>query len=171
MRGAAKVQRPMCREIFPLCCQPVAGICRIVVIALQDRLGVVIVMYEMDPIVTSTRHSGLRYGFCQLRACRQVLRQIVGDISIVIAGNKVDLDKNRAVPEDEAVAYAESVGASHVHTSAKQNKGLDQAFTDLSTRMAKRRKKPGMGPGQARRPIVLVDDNPPPAPKRQGCCN
>lgn len=109
--------------------------------------------------------------FTKVRKWVRELRQIVGDISIVIAGNKVDLDKNRAVPEDEAVAYAESVGASHVHTSAKHNKGLDQAFTDLSARMAKRRNKPNLGPGQARRPIVLVDDNPPPAPKRQGCCN
>ena len=68
------------------------------------------------------------------------LRQIVGnDIDITIAGNKIDLEKHRAVAEDEALSYAESVGATHVYTSAKQNKGLEPAFAKLSERMAKRR--------------------------------
>jgi len=61
------------------------------------------------------------------------LKKIVGnDIIIVIAGNKIDLEKNRAVNEEEAISYAESVGATHFHTSAKANKGLDEVFFSLA---------------------------------------
>ena len=61
------------------------------------------------------------------------LRKIVGnDIILVIAGNKIDLEKNRNVDEQEAIKYAESVGAIHFHTSAKANRGLDDVFNTLS---------------------------------------
>lgn len=61
------------------------------------------------------------------------LRKIVGtNIALTIAGNKVDLVKKRQVNEKEAVAFAKSVGAAHYHTSAKQNKGLEDAFQDLA---------------------------------------
>lgn len=61
------------------------------------------------------------------------LKKIVGnEIILVIAGNKIDLEKNRSVNEQEAISYAESVGASHFHTSAKANKGLDDVFNSLA---------------------------------------
>merc|ERR1719478_1918392 len=63
------------------------------------------------------------------------LRKIVGpDIVIVIAGNKCDLEKQRNVDHEEAVKYAESVGAQHFLTSAKQNKNLDKVFVELTKR-------------------------------------
>jgi Ras-related protein Rab-21 len=65
------------------------------------------------------------------------LRKIVGnDISIAIAGNKIDMEKNRNVNEQEAIKYADSVSAKHFHTSAKANKGLEDVFLDLSQRMS-----------------------------------
>ena len=52
------------------------------------------------------------------------LRKIVGnDIAIAIAGNKSDMEKSRHVDRAAALQYAESVGATHYHTSAKLNKG------------------------------------------------
>lgn len=64
------------------------------------------------------------------------LRKIVGnDIIIAIAGNKCDKEKERAVTEVDAVRYAESVGATHFHTSAKLNKGLDDVFGYIARRM------------------------------------
>ena len=50
-------------------------------------------------------------------------------------------------------SYAESVGATHFLTSAKQNKGLDNVFVDLVKRESARR---GGGAGRARsgRPIM-----------------
>jgi Ras-related protein Rab-21 len=78
--------------------------------------------------------------FNKVRKWVKELRKIVGqDIAITLAGNKVDLEKNRLVPEADATSYAESVGASHYHTSAKLNRGLDEAFDDLTDKMLKRR--------------------------------
>ena len=61
------------------------------------------------------------------------LRKIVGnDIIIAIAGNKIDLEKQRNVSEEEALSYVTSVHATHFYTSAKLNKGLDDVFQDIT---------------------------------------
>ena len=99
--------------------------------------------------------------------------QVGTEIRITIAGNKCDLEKNRAVPEEEALSYSESVGATHVYTSAKLNKGLDDAFAGLSKRMAERRnQKLKERPGSSKRGLVLADEPlfNPVEPKKQGCC-
>ncbi|KAJ8603170.1 hypothetical protein CTAYLR_004614 [Chrysophaeum taylorii] len=100
------------------------------------------------------------------------LRQIVGaEICITIAGNKIDLEKHRAVPEDEALDYARSVNATHVYTSAKQNKGLDHAFLDLADRMCKRRQAQRPPSNPSRKHLLLVDEPAaPPKPKQNNCC-
>lgn len=51
-----------------------------------------------------------------------------------MTGNKIDLEKNRHVSIEEAEAYAQSVGAKHLHTSAKLNKGIDEVFLTLTKR-------------------------------------
>jgi hypothetical protein len=74
--------------------------------------------------------------FLKVKTWVKELRRIVGDtIDIVIAGNKVDLHRNRKVNEADAVHYAKSVGATHYNTSAKLNRGLEDVFIDLSKRM------------------------------------
>ncbi|GMH85069.1 hypothetical protein TL16_g10113 [Triparma laevis f. inornata] len=74
--------------------------------------------------------------FTKVRKWVKELRKIVGgDINIVIAGNKIDLERNRQVEEKEVLEYAKSVGATHFYTSAKQNLGLEECFTDLATKM------------------------------------
>lgn len=99
------------------------------------------------------------------------LRKIVGnDIVIVIAGNKVDLEKNRNVNEQEAIQYAESVGAAHFHTSAKANRGLDEVFNSLATKMLEKKgSKEKTGPGVGtKQKLVIVDT--PEQKKSGGCC-
>ncbi|NXV74627.1 RAB21 protein, partial [Atlantisia rogersi] len=60
------------------------------------------------------------------------LRKMLGnEICLCIVGNKIDLEKDRHVSVQEAETYAESVGAKHYHTSAKQNKGIEELFLDL----------------------------------------
>jgi Ras-related protein Rab-21 len=72
--------------------------------------------------------------FVKVKKWVKELRKIVGnDIVIAIAGNKIDLEKNRHVDEREAVEYAASVGAQHFPTSAKSNKGLEEVFADIAT--------------------------------------
>jgi Ras-related protein Rab-21 len=98
------------------------------------------------------------------------LRKIVGnDITIVIAGNKIDLEKNRNVSEEEATKYAESVGATHFNCSAKANRGLDEVFTNLSQRMVDFKRKGGQGKQLSKAKLVIVDAEPEPAAKK-GCC-
>mmetsp|Transcript_37980 Transcript_37980/g.65534 ORF Transcript_37980/g.65534 Transcript_37980/m.65534 type:complete len:220 (+) Transcript_37980:97-756(+) len=124
--------------------------------------------------------------FTKVRKWVRELRSIVGnDIAIVIAGNKYDLAKNRAVQEADALAYAESVGAAHIYTSAKQNKGLDESFGELTTRMTTRRReqasslsdigppvvggKSGRGRG-GKSALVIVDNEQGSKKKEGGCC-
>ena len=110
--------------------------------------------------------------FAKVKNWVRELRKIVGnDIGITIAGNKIDLEKNRHVKEKDAIQYAESVGASHYHTSAKLNKGLDDAFVELASKMMKKKSAAGGasgaragGRGRGRsaqnRNLRLVDDSP-----------
>lgn len=98
------------------------------------------------------------------------LRKVVGnDIVLVIAGNKSDLEKKRAVKEQEAIEYAESVGATHFQTSARANRGLDEVFRDLGERMLLRRKdtKATSTPKQR---LVLIDEAPSKPDEKSSCC-
>jgi len=121
--------------------------------------------------------------FAKVQKWVKELRSIVGnDISIVIAGNKVDLEKRRAVVEADALAYAASVGAQHMYTSAKLNQGLEEIFVAIATRVNARRAAAGpssLGPltgpegGGARRGGGLTfvdDDSNEPKKKPAGCC-
>lgn len=78
--------------------------------------------------------------FHKVKSWVKELRKVVGpDIFICIAGNKCDLVKHRQVEEKEAVEYAQSVGANHILTSAKLNKGVEEAFMDLTKRMVRKK--------------------------------
>ena len=57
------------------------------------------------------------------------------EISLVIAGNKIDLERKRNVSREMAEEYAVSVGAAHISTSAKNNEGIDKLFTTLTEKM------------------------------------
>ena len=60
------------------------------------------------------------------------------NISLVIVGNKCDLESRREVDNDAAVEYVNSLGnADHVLASAKTALGIEQAFFTLARRMIK----------------------------------
>lgn len=112
--------------------------------------------------------------FIKVKKWVKELRKIVGnDIIIAIAGNKIDLEKNRMVNETDAISYSDSVGAQHFHTSAKSNKGLDEVFQDISQRMLSKREKDGKnsnsGNSSNKKKLVIVDDAPVHRAK-SGCC-
>ncbi|GMH70308.1 hypothetical protein TrLO_g1634 [Triparma laevis f. longispina] len=103
--------------------------------------------------------------FTKVRKWVKELRKIVGgDINIVIAGNKIDLERNRQVEEKEVLEYAKSVGATHFYTSAKQNLGLEECFTDLATKMVQQNLTKlqglagGFQPKGGKSKLVVVDD-------------
>lgn len=102
------------------------------------------------------------------------LKKMHRSIPIAIAANKSDLEKNRAVSRAEAEAYAQSIGAVHIHTSAKLNKGLDQIFVKLTQKMASNSKEEeSSGRASTRRrdkPLIIMDDSEEEKPKGGGCC-
>lgn len=104
------------------------------------------------------------------------LRKMLGDnVCLCIAGNKMDLEKDRAIPVGEAEAYAASVKAKHFMTSAKQNRGIEELFLDLTRRMidvheANDQHTNNLGrSSNQRRNVLIVDDEEAPQPK-SGCC-
>lgn len=62
-----------------------------------------------------------------------------GDIPIVIAGNKCDLEDGREVDMDEAMAQMEELGLEYYETSAKTGKSVDEAFQSLIQKALKMR--------------------------------
>jgi len=118
-----------------------------------------------------------RDSFLKVQMWVKELRKMLGtQVTLAIAGNKIDLQRN--VPLDEAEAYAKSVGAVHFSTSAKLNQGIDDLFNDVAKRMltAKAAKdKAGGGAGRGGRSgggragdIVIGTESAPP-PKDDGC--
>jgi len=80
-----------------------------------------------------------RDSFRKVRNWVKELRKIVGkDIVLCIVGNKVDLEKKRQVDKEEALKYAEQVGAVHCLASAKTGRGVEQAFLELTKGLLKK---------------------------------
>jgi GTPase SAR1 family protein len=57
------------------------------------------------------------------------------NIVIAICGSKSDLAARREVDPADARAYAESIGAIFIETSAKDNRNVKELFVDLSRRL------------------------------------
>ncbi|XP_015774691.1 PREDICTED: ras-related protein Rab-21-like [Acropora digitifera] len=98
------------------------------------------------------------------------------DIALCIAGNKIDLEKDRHVDAAEADAYAKTVGAKHFHTSAKLNKGIEEMFFELTKKMLERQEKSEPRDGLVekgngrRKNVLIVDEQQPQQQKSGGCC-
>eukprot|EP00593_Proboscia_inermis_P003213 CAMPEP_0171297104 /NCGR_PEP_ID=MMETSP0816-20121228/5865_1 /TAXON_ID=420281 /ORGANISM="Proboscia inermis, Strain CCAP1064/1" /LENGTH=109 /DNA_ID=CAMNT_0011771131 /DNA_START=212 /DNA_END=541 /DNA_ORIENTATION=+ len=108
---------------------------------------------------------------------------MVGEsISIVIAGNKIDLETDRNVEEEEVLEYAKTVNATHFYTSAKRSIGLDDLFSALTRKMidtySSSKSSGGLAFGQkfgAQELIILSDGENAPQPnlsRKMGsyCC-
>jgi Ras-related protein Rab-21 len=88
---------------------------------------------------------------------KELRSQLGKSVTLAIIGNKVDLEKSRAVNKEEALSYAQSVGAKHYDTSAKLNKGLEELFLDLTRRMLEANKDGDSGRGAAKKDSILID--------------
>lgn len=101
------------------------------------------------------------------------LRRMLGDdICLCIAGNKIDLDKDRHVSVSEAESYAESVGAKHFHTTAKQNKGIDEMFLDITKSLIEKADSSNQTKKSTnnRKSVMVVDDEQGEQKSKGGCC-
>lgn len=66
--------------------------------------------------------------FEKVKKWQNELQKYLPGAPIMIAGNKCDM-VNKSVDEAEAVAFARSVGAEHVNTSAKSGHNVKEVFT------------------------------------------
>lgn len=74
--------------------------------------------------------------FQKVKSWVKELKKMLGnEITLAIAGNKIDLAKDRQVTLETAEEYARGVGAKHYETSAKLNEGVDDLFLSLATDM------------------------------------
>jgi Ras-related protein Rab-21 len=88
---------------------------------------------------------------------KELRSQLGKSVTLAIIGNKVDLEKSRAVNKDEALSYAQSVGAKHYDTSAKLNKGLEELFLDLTRRMLEANKDGDGSRVATKKDSILID--------------
>jgi len=63
------------------------------------------------------------------------------DIPMILVGNKADMVASRQVSDEEAQAFANTLGIKYITTSAKSNASVDEAFDQLVDDCIKRRKK------------------------------
>ena len=63
---------------------------------------------------------------------RELQRQADPGIIIALAGNKSDLEPRRAVPKEEAEAYAQELGLLFYETSAKTSTNVQELFTAIA---------------------------------------
>lgn len=110
--------------------------------------------------------------FTRVKNWVKELRKMAGkDIVLVLAGNKVDMERNRQVPVDEAAQYADSVDAQLFGTSAKVNRGVEQAFLCIAKRLIQRRKsQPQIGGARSGRTSMVIVDEKPRQNKSGECC-
>lgn len=66
---------------------------------------------------------------------KELKKMLGADITLAIVGNKIDMNKNRNVDPEMAQNYADSVGATHYETSAKNNIGVEDVFINLTKQM------------------------------------
>jgi len=116
-----------------------------------------------------------RESFNKVRNWVKELRKIVGNnITLVIAGNKVDMERSRQVDAQEAIDYAKSVNAEHLLCSAKTGKGVEETFLQVVKGMIKMQQKAkapgGSGKhGHKHRTEIIIEDDDEPGDDNK-CC-
>ncbi|XP_028129937.1 ras-related protein Rab-21 [Diabrotica virgifera virgifera] len=114
--------------------------------------------------------------FQKVKSWVKELRKMLGtDISLVIVGNKSDLEKDRHVDVEEAKSYAEKVKAMHFQTSAKLNEGVEEMFLALTQKMLEEAKlkaaqEINLTRKNSQRVVQVVDDEQVPNTNK-GCCS
>jgi small GTP-binding protein len=57
------------------------------------------------------------------------------DISLIVIGNKIDLEENREVTQQEALKIGNEIGASYIETSALTGEGFDELFSVIGNEL------------------------------------
>ncbi|KAK3284145.1 hypothetical protein CYMTET_8188 [Cymbomonas tetramitiformis] len=108
------------------------------------------------------------------------LKNMAGkDIVIVVAGNKIDRERERIVSQEDAESYAKSIDAHLLGTSAKLNKGVEQAFLHIARKIVARKtpqpqdrgaERKSVGGRSVRGGLVISDEKTKAPAKSDSCC-
>ena len=63
------------------------------------------------------------------------LREVNANVALIIAGNKVDLEEQREVTDQNLTTLANTINATWFVTSAKTGSGVESAFQDLASQI------------------------------------
>eukprot|EP01120_Amphizonella_sp_Union-15-10_P010151 TRINITY_DN4027_c0_g1_i1.p1 TRINITY_DN4027_c0_g1~~TRINITY_DN4027_c0_g1_i1.p1 ORF type:complete len:144 (-),score=41.17 TRINITY_DN4027_c0_g1_i1:72-503(-) len=109
--------------------------------------------------------------FERVQAWVKELRQVVGDIQITIAANKIDLESKRTVDNQIAEEYATKISGKHFQVSAKTNKGVDELFSYMAKRLDETDKSShGLSNRKPAGSTGVFLDSHTPKKKSEGCC-
>jgi len=110
--------------------------------------------------------------FYQLRSWVDELERFVGQpIILCVVGNKTDLIERREVDGKQAKQFAESIGAMYFETSAQNNKGIADAFTELAERIVENeRRRLAESKQKLAGNGIALDANDNPTQRKKKCC-
>mmetsp|Transcript_17225 Transcript_17225/g.17147 ORF Transcript_17225/g.17147 Transcript_17225/m.17147 type:complete len:101 (-) Transcript_17225:29-331(-) len=94
------------------------------------------------------------------------------DISFVIAGNKCDLELDRQIPKEQAIAYAKQIGAAHYSTSAKSGMGVNECFEEIAKLILDKESRSGspIRTSKARSRVIVKNQEEVVKKKKSGGC-
>lgn len=99
------------------------------------------------------------------------------DMSIILVGNKADLEHRREVPKETGEAFAKEHGLLFLETSAKDNVNVDEAFLSTAKAIYEKVKagdldlsseRHGVKVGATTHSISILDDGA--TETKSGCC-
>jgi len=111
------------------------------------------------------------------RWLRELRDHADANIVIMLVGNKSDLRHLRAVPTDEAKAFAEKNNLSFIETSALDSTNVETAFHNILTEIYRivSQKQITEGAGDADRPggsqAITLQPTEPDSKEKKACCN
>ena len=80
--------------------------------------------------------------FNQAKRWVREIRGAINDCTIVLVGNKLDLDSLREIPTQDAASYAEEHTLEHIEVSAKSSIGVHDIFAKVVARLPAPRTSP-----------------------------
>ena len=100
----------------------------------QEKFLPILPTYFMGSVVAALVFDiTKKESFDRLDFWHELLKETVGNIPVVIIGNKLDLEESREVTKEEATRYAESINTVYFEVSAKANVNLFTAFKKIAT--------------------------------------
>jgi small GTP-binding protein len=79
-----------------------------------------------------------RKSFENLKNWHNEIKKVSPNISLILVGNKIDLEENREVESQEGNILADNLGLSYIETSAKTGENINDAFKMLGLLMIKK---------------------------------